>query len=217
MKMMVENADVLFAEFTQRSRRLAILGQEQAHSFGHQQVEAAHLLLAILAEGECFAFKTLSGFGVTYDGLIRYLEDTEGRSSIPRAKPQFGAVARTLFDLARQEAHQIGHAYVASWHILLAITRVSEGAGANYLILLAGTLTAVRDELLRMTMPLDPDRPTRDEFARVHEWECVVMGHHLVPLHIDHHIVYICGRCELVFDALERQEETPVTRGVKPG
>ena len=205
-RLIVEDADVLFAGFTQRSRRLAILGQEQAHSFGHQQVEAAHLLLAILAEGECFAFKTLSGFDVTYDGLKRYVEDTEGSSSIPQAKPPFGAVARTLFDLSRQEAHQVGHTYVASWHILLAITRVSEGAGTDYLIFLAGTLKAVRDELLRMTMPLDPDRPTRDEFARVHEWECVVKGHLLTPLHIDHHVAYVCGRCELMFDALERVE-----------
>lgn len=89
----------------------------------HNYIGTEHLLLGLMHEGEGVAAKALTNLGYTLEQLRAYLhlDDTAGVTGhIP-----FTPECKRVLELALREALQLGHPYIGTEHILLAMCRES--------------------------------------------------------------------------------------------
>jgi ATP-dependent Clp protease ATP-binding subunit ClpC len=112
---------------TERSRALVELARHAAARLGQSRVSAAHLLLGIIHEGEGVAVTALRFHGVALDDLsarVTTLAESAGAS-----EPD----ADAILAVARKEADAIGHPYVGTEHLLLALLSDRESPVAKEL------------------------------------------------------------------------------------
>ncbi len=131
-----------------RFDKLTIKGQEalqeaqsQCSARGHQNLEAAHLLFALLGQPEGSTVPMLQKLGVSLDALRGEIEKV--LKQIPKvtggAQPQISGNLNRIFQAAFQEAEGMKDEYVSTEHLLLAMAkdqtdavgRILRGAGAS--------------------------------------------------------------------------------------
>jgi len=125
--------------YTERAQRVILLAQEEARKRQETVVGTEHLLLGLLREGEGVAVKVLQALSVDLErarGEVERLIGTggtgrpqgpvEGVVLTPRAK-------KVVMELAPREAQGLGHNYVGTEHLLLALLREGEGIAAKAL------------------------------------------------------------------------------------
>jgi len=125
----------VFERFTESARAVVVLAQEEARRLDHESIGTEHVLLALLHDAESIAGEVLTGFGL---GLAALREDVEaavgrgagtGGSQIP-----FAPQSKKLLELGLREALQLGHAYIGTEHLLLALVRDETTLGAQLLL-----------------------------------------------------------------------------------
>jgi ATP-dependent Clp protease ATP-binding subunit ClpC len=137
--------------FTERSKKVLRLAQEEAHQFNHNYLGTEHLLLGIVREEEGVAARVLRDLGVT---LLKARETVE--FIVPRGKHEIigelGLTPRTntVIILAKEEANSLNHHYIGTEHLLLGIIREGEGIAAGVLESLGLNLEAIRQEVLKV-------------------------------------------------------------------
>jgi ATP-dependent Clp protease ATP-binding subunit ClpB len=131
-----------------RFDKLTIKGQEalqeaqsQCSARGHQNLEPAHLLAALLGQPEGSTVPMLQKLGVSLDALRGEVEKV--LKQIPKvtggAQPQISGSLSRIFQAAFQEAEGMKDEYVSTEHLLLAMAkdasdavgRILRGAGAS--------------------------------------------------------------------------------------
>ncbi len=88
--------------------------------FGSNLVGTEHILYGLVSVGDCTASKLLNGYGVTENSLFQLFEESASGVSL------FGSVELTprtkeLFQIAQQLALDLGHSFIGTEHLLLAI------------------------------------------------------------------------------------------------
>ena len=68
-----------FDHFTERSRKVLTLAQEEAQRFNHNYIGTEHLLLGLVREGEGVAAKVLSNLGIELTKVRSAVEFIIGR------------------------------------------------------------------------------------------------------------------------------------------
>ncbi len=119
-----------FGRFTPRARNVAVAAQNEARSAGNDEIGTAHLVLGLLSEPEGLAAAAILTRGVS-------LEDVRQAATavLPAAAEQlpelipYDAQARKALELTFREALRLGHNYVGTEHILLALLELEGGAG----------------------------------------------------------------------------------------
>ncbi|MFJ7266585.1 Clp protease N-terminal domain-containing protein [Streptomyces sp. NPDC099050] len=139
-----------FGRFTPRARNVVVTAQNEARAAGNPEIVAAHLILGLLADTESLASLVLRGQGVA-------LEDVRAAAtaSLPAAAGEvpelvpFDAAAKKALELTFRESLRLGHAYVGTEHILLALLELEDGEGvlSSLGIDKAATEAAVTDAL----------------------------------------------------------------------
>ncbi|MEV6971936.1 Clp protease N-terminal domain-containing protein [Kitasatospora sp. NPDC093806] len=119
-----------FGRFTDRARNVVIVSQEEARQAGNAEITAEHLLLGLLAEPEGLAVKALSAQGVTSEALRRAATAAlpAAAAEVPALIP-YDAQGKKALELTFREALKLGHNYVGTEHILLALLELENGAG----------------------------------------------------------------------------------------
>jgi ATP-dependent Clp protease ATP-binding subunit ClpC len=118
----------MFGLFTDRARRVVALAQDEATMLNHDCIGTEHILLGLIREDQGVAAKALQSFGVSLDTARQDIEEITGRGQrAPSGHIPFTSRAKTVFELAHQEATALGHHYVGTEHILLGL--ITEGAG----------------------------------------------------------------------------------------
>lgn len=112
-----------FASFTERARNVVVAAQEVARDRGHAEINSVHLLLGLLDAPESIAALALNQQRVDLDELRRTVQEavpvtTDGE---PPALIPFSGDARESLKLAPQQAQRLGHAFVGTEHLLLAL------------------------------------------------------------------------------------------------
>ncbi|WP_159841369.1 Clp protease N-terminal domain-containing protein [Nocardia sp. CY41] len=119
-----------FARFTPRARAVVMAAQEAARSAGNREISIGHVVLGLLTEPEGLAVHELVHHGVAVDVLsaaaAASLPPSEG--DVPALVP-FGAEAKKVLELTFREALRLGHNYIGTEHILLALLEQENGAG----------------------------------------------------------------------------------------
>jgi ATP-dependent Clp protease ATP-binding subunit ClpC len=139
----------MFETFTDRSRRVLLLAQEEARLLHHNFIGTEHLLLGLLAEGEGVGAKALDSLGISVEAARAKVAETTGPSgsfASDFSKP-LTPRAKKVLELSVREAHELGHKYVTE-HILLGLIREGEGVAAQILVNLGAELSQARDRVM---------------------------------------------------------------------
>ena len=124
----------MFNRFTERSRRVVILAQEEAKRFNHDYIGTEHILLGLIREGEGVAAAVLQHLGLSSDQIRLEVEKLVqiGPSTIVSGDLPFTPKAKKVIELAMDEARNLGHTYIGTEHLLLGLIQ-DEGVAQQVL------------------------------------------------------------------------------------
>jgi len=135
----------VFERFTDRARHILVLALDEATRFNHGYVGTEHLLLALIKEGEGVAASTLQGLGITLEAARLQLENIIGPDTAQSPDPvPFTPRVKNVLELSLREASELGHRYIGTEHLLLALVREGEGVGCQILVRLGCGLGQIR-------------------------------------------------------------------------
>jgi hypothetical protein len=119
-----------FSRFTDRARRVVVAAQEAARSAGHDQIRPEHLVLGLLAEPEGLAARVIVAQDVSLERIRQVASATlpPPAEQVPELIP-FDPRARKALELTFRQALRLGHNYVGTEHILLALLELEDGTG----------------------------------------------------------------------------------------
>ncbi|MEV7354188.1 Clp protease N-terminal domain-containing protein [Kitasatospora sp. NPDC091276] len=119
-----------FARFTDRARNVVMASQEEARAAGNAEITAEHLLLGLLAEPEGIGLKALAAQGVTPEAVRAATAAVlpAAAEQVPALIP-YDAQGKKALELTFREALKLGHNFVGTEHILLALLELENGSG----------------------------------------------------------------------------------------
>jgi len=120
-----------FSRFTPRARNVVVAAQNEARARRDQQIRVEHLVLGLLAEPEGLAARAIVAQGVSPDRVREVATATLGPSGTgesPELVP-FDDGARATLEATFREALRLGHNYIGTEHLLLALLDGDEGTG----------------------------------------------------------------------------------------
>ncbi|MFC0508380.1 Clp protease N-terminal domain-containing protein [Micromonospora costi] len=120
-----------FNRFTPRARNVVMAAQNEARATGHTEIRPEHVVLGLLSEPEALAAKALVAQGVTPDRVreaaTAALPAPSGEE-VPALIPYDGQ-SRKVMELTFREALRLGHNYIGTEHVLLALLELENGNG----------------------------------------------------------------------------------------
>jgi ATP-dependent Clp protease ATP-binding subunit ClpA len=153
-----------FERFTERSKVVLRLAQEEAERSHHSYIGTEHLLLGLLRETDGLAAKVLNNLGIEISQVRRTIESTLTSNErvvmqhlIPTSR------VKKVIELSFREAEQMGHAYVGTEHVLLGLITEGDGIAAHVLVDLGATEDKVRAEIGRLLHSTDEVQAPRIE------------------------------------------------------
>ncbi|RKD33760.1 ATP-dependent Clp protease ATP-binding subunit [Thermohalobacter berrensis] len=140
----------MFGRFTERAQKVVVFSQEEAKSLGHNYVGTEHLLLGLLKEGEGVAAKALQNLGVDLNKIRQEIINKVGKGEDGGQLLGFTPRTKRVFELSIMEAKSLGHNYVGTEHLLLALIREGEGVAATILKGAGINFSKAREEVIKM-------------------------------------------------------------------
>jgi hypothetical protein len=141
----------MFQRFTDRARRAIYLAQEEARLLRHDQVGLEHLLLGLLYEGEGVAATALASLGISLEDVREQVEEIIGHGDSPaRGHIPFAPPAKKALEISLRMALQLGHSYIGTEHVLLALLAAVDGVPAQVLGAAGADHSRVRERVLRL-------------------------------------------------------------------
>ncbi len=138
-----------FDKFTDKSRKVLVLAQEEARALHQPYVGTEHLLLALLKESDGLAAQSLTHLGVTYDAVVEAIKQIVEIDPNADVSGHLAFTPRTkrVLEHALREAMQMGQTYISTEHMLLGIVRENEGTAIEVLARMGISGEAVRASL----------------------------------------------------------------------
>ena len=142
----------MFDRFTDRARKVMALARKEAQRFNHDFIGTEHILLGLIQEGSGVAANVLKNLGVEIEKIRREIEKNvqSGPSMVTMGQLPFTPRAKKVLELSMEEAHELGHNYIGTEHILLGLIRENDGVAAQVLLDLNLKLEDVRAEVLEL-------------------------------------------------------------------
>jgi hypothetical protein len=145
-----------FTRFTPRARNVVVASQNEARQANNDVITVDHLVLGLLSEPDSLAALIMAQAGASPDAVRAVVRP---RLSGPAAETPdlipFDAGARKALELTFREALRLGHNYIGTEHLLLALLELDDGDGV-----LTGfglEKSAVEQSLLALLASVTPD------------------------------------------------------------
>lgn len=212
--------------FSDRARHAMALANLEAGRLKHHDLTPSHLMLGLIAEGECVATETLRLLDVDLDKVraaVRSKLDTgNGGGSVGRRA--HSKELRDVVNLAIAEARKFGHRYVGTEHLLLGLLASPQSIPAIVLRQQGVDLGTLREKALAvLRSSIDPAHDLahsrHGDFEWVHQQELAKAFRsttfwHTMILAVDAANRYGAGEVEPMhlLLALLRDADSPVTR-----
>ncbi|MFF1440763.1 Clp protease N-terminal domain-containing protein [Streptomyces sp. NPDC058295] len=119
-----------FTRYTPRARSAVMAAHHASKTAGNAEGLPAHLVLGLLAEPEALAAKAIVEQGVSLDTVRE-----AATAALPPAVAEapelvpYGPDAKKVLELTFREALRLGHNYIGTEHILLALLEFENGEG----------------------------------------------------------------------------------------
>ncbi len=142
---------MMFNRFTQRAQKVLQLAQEEAIRMKHESIGTEHILLGLIREGGGIAAKALEAIDVSFETIEQGVEKLVGAGTkdvgpIVHYTPR----AKKVIELSVDESRKLGHSYIGTEHILLALIREGEGVAARVLNNAGVSLNKARQQVLQL-------------------------------------------------------------------
>ena len=118
-----------FERFTARARNVVMAAHEEAVAARNDLVTPAHLLLGLLSEPDAIAAKVMVESGAEIDDIRAAIELPPAVDDPPALVP-YDDDAKKVLELTFREALRLGHNYVGTEHLLLALLEHEGDDGA---------------------------------------------------------------------------------------
>lgn len=123
-----------FDKWTPQAVQVIQLAQQETRSLGHNFVGTEQVLLGLIAKESGIAAKVLKSAGVTLENARIEVEKIIGRgSSFLEMQIPFTPRIKRVFEFSWQQAHQLGHNYIDTEHLLLGLLLEGEGVATRVL------------------------------------------------------------------------------------
>jgi ATP-dependent Clp protease ATP-binding subunit ClpA len=117
-----------FGRFTPRARNVVVEAQNRANKAGNNEIGPDHLLLALFTDPDGLAAKLLAGQGIEADAVNKVITLPPRVGDVPVLIP-FNGQAKKVLELTFRQALRLGHNYVGTEHILLALYEEEDDDG----------------------------------------------------------------------------------------
>jgi hypothetical protein len=120
-----------FGRFTPRARAVVVRAQEEARTRGNDRITVGHLVLGLLSEPEAIAARAVVAQGLSLDRVREVAERTlpgPAGDPLPALIP-FDDLAKSVLEGTFREALRLGHNYIGTEHVLLALLDAEDGTG----------------------------------------------------------------------------------------
>ena len=119
-----------FNRFTDRARNVVMASQNEARAAGNTTISTGHLVLGLLVAPDGPAVQAITAAGVPLENVRQATAATlpPASSPVPELIPYDGP-AKKVLELTFREAVRLGHNYIGTEHILLALLEHENGTG----------------------------------------------------------------------------------------
>ncbi|MFJ2394938.1 MULTISPECIES: Clp protease N-terminal domain-containing protein [unclassified Streptomyces] len=119
-----------FGRYTPRARNVVMAAHAAAKTSGNAEGLPEHLVLGLLAEPGGLAALAITAQGVTLEALHAAATAAlpPAAAEVPELVP-YGPAAKKVLELTFREALRLGHNYIGTEHILLALLEHENGEG----------------------------------------------------------------------------------------
>jgi len=152
----------LFGRFTDRARAVVADAHSEARGLGHTWIGTEHLLLGLLADGGGVAAQSLTSGGAELtdlrDRVVAIIGEPEGSPEGQTHIP-FTPGAKTVLELSVEESTALGHNYVGTEHLLLALISQGEGVATTALEQAGLNTDLLRDRVFTLLAGDPPEAP----------------------------------------------------------
>ena len=147
----------MFEKYNEKARRALFFARYEASKLGSRVIEAEHVLLGILREGEETVTALFAHFGIKPEELRRevegervFVERVSSTADLPLSEETKKALAAGV-----QEAEAMGHSSVGSEHLLIGLLKVDSSRAYQVLTDAGFDIHALRDETVSMARAKD--------------------------------------------------------------
>jgi len=150
---------IVFERFTQEARQVVVAAQQEARDLRHNYIGTEHLLLGLMRQEPAIACQTLESLEISHQQIRAEVlaRVGPGRSASPGQMP-FTARAKHVLELSLREALSLGHHYIGTEHILLAITAETEGMASQILVDHGVDERTIRGKVLELLPTRTPEQ-----------------------------------------------------------
>jgi hypothetical protein len=117
-----------FTRFTPRAKAAVVAAQDAARDARNTEIAPEHLILGLLTDGDSLAIRLLRAQTVKPERLRAAIELPPGTGERLELIPYNGPAKKAL-ELTFREALRLGHNYVGTEHLLLALLESEDGDG----------------------------------------------------------------------------------------
>ncbi len=141
---------MLFSNFTERARIAISEAHDTACSLGHRYIGSEHLIAGLVKEGSGVAAKVLEKFDISEEKIIDKINELTGSNESFSTETELPLTPRSkrILQLAAMEARNMGHSYIGTEHILMAVLRDGDSVGIRVLVSLGLDINRVYQEIV---------------------------------------------------------------------
>ncbi len=143
----------MFERYTERARRVLFFARYEASQFGTLTIETEHLLLGIVRESRGLTTRLLQHSDASPDRIREAVSSRMPvfRERIPTSvEMPFGADLKRALGYAAEEADKLGHSYIGTEHLLLALLRDPNTVAGSVLASMGVEYVGVRSRLIEL-------------------------------------------------------------------
>jgi len=141
--------------FTNRAKVVVLKAQNTARERGEPEVTSLHLVLGLLAEWQGLAGQALEAAGVPEHAVrSAVIEALPTAAKAGRQHAPFSPGLGKVLELSVRESLRLGHTYVGTEHLLLALLEVGDEPGAQVLTGLGVTKADMEASTLQLLAEL---------------------------------------------------------------
>lgn len=140
-----------FDGFTEKANNAVNLALEAAQAFGHDYVGSEHIIYGLLKEGSGVAATVLTGQGITLEAYEEKIRESIGTGSeqTQLSPNAFTPRVKRILQTSVLIASKMGHHYVGTEHLLLAVLEDGESYGVRFLQSLGARPNELAEEIFK--------------------------------------------------------------------
>lgn len=145
----------MFERFTESARRVLFFARYEVSKLGGTSIEPEHVLLGLVLESKGIVTRILALSQISPDHIRREIESRSAfREKVETSvEIPFSAETKRVLQFTAEEADRLGHSYIGTEHLLLALLREEHSIAASILT----TLGLRLDEVRRTTAELSTE------------------------------------------------------------